>query len=136
MAQKTIIELTAATDLDANAVFPFDSSIQTFKMTAPNVAKALRKFSLAFVTQTTTYDILLSDELVRGDVSAGAFTVTLPTIASSSGRSFFVKNISNSVNLLTVKGNGSELVDFSNTVDLGSGESLEFLNNGTSWDIL
>jgi hypothetical protein len=41
MADKTIPELTEATTLTGTAVFPFDSGIQTFRVTATNLAKAL-----------------------------------------------------------------------------------------------
>ncbi len=89
-------------------------------------------------TKTTTYSMLITDDIVRLDTTSGSFTATLPTIASSYGKQLSVKWVDNgSSNAPTVKGNGSELIETANTLVMNSpGDVIKFWNNGTNWEIL
>lgn len=53
--------------------------------------------------KTANYTMLLSDYSVKGDTTAGAFTITLPDATTCAGQEFEVKRINVSANLLTVK---------------------------------
>jgi hypothetical protein len=87
------------------------------------------------ITANDTATIL--DSVLRCDPSSASFTQTLPTIASSIGKRIIVKNVSSGGNKVTVKGNGSELIDFTNTVDLfNPGDFIVVFNNGTTWDVI
>jgi len=85
---------------------------------------------------STTYTALISDEIIRGDTTSAGFTITLPTIATSKGKKFIIKNVG--THTLTIKGNGAELIDGANTnADMEAfGNSTTVFNNGTTWDIL
>lgn len=85
---------------------------------------------------SNTYQIVTTDNIIRGDTTSAGFTVTLPTIATSKGKKFVVKNIG--VNLLTVAGHGAETIDGSNTYTSMSAQynSVTVFNNGTTWDVI
>jgi len=90
-------------------------------------------------TVTTTANILSTDDVVRCGGST-AYTVTLPTVASTAtGHRIVVKNVSSNGSTITIAGNGAENIDGSNTYTIESAnlyESVTLLNNGTSWDVL
>lgn len=83
-------------------------------------------FAAAYVPVTAnTYTASETDCSIKWTGTADG-TITLPastTGADRSGRMYFLKNASVSF-VLTVKGNGSELIDNSNTVIINPGESL------------
>lgn len=87
--------------------------------------------------KTTTYTILLADDIVRCDTNAtGAFAVTLPTAASVDGKKFLIKLITGGA-ILTIDGNGSETIDgaLTNTEMSETGDSMVLRSNGTNWVI-
>jgi len=87
-------------------------------------------------TVTTTYTITTSDRYIFADASGGAFTITLPTAASSSGLKFTIKKIDSSANAVTVDGDGAETIDsaanYALTVQF---ESIDVVSDGTEWHI-
>jgi hypothetical protein len=79
---------------------------------------------------TTTYTILITDDVIFCNTDGGAFTVTLP--AGVEGQTFKVLNSGTSINLLTVAPNGSELLLGANSgFTLNDGESLDLTYNAT-----
>lgn len=97
----------------------------------------------ATVTKTAAYTVTLADGTIRADATAGAYNVTLPTAASAYnaatgiGKIFVVKKIDASANAVTIKGNGAELIDGSNTKALSSQwTSARVQSNGTTWDVI
>lgn len=87
--------------------------------------------------KTGTYTAVIAD-FVRCDPSSGGFTVNLPSAAGLSMQSIIVKNITSSSNSITVKANGSQTIDGSNTQIINAGfESFTLYSNGTTnWDIV
>ena len=80
---------------------------------------------------TTTYTILVTDDVVFGDTDLGSFTVTLPP--GVAGQTFKVENSGDSGNLLTVDPDGLELLIRKNSgFDLNDGESLDVTYNTTN----
>jgi hypothetical protein len=73
--------------------------------------------------KTSNY-IAAIGELVLVDPSAGAFTVTLPTLVGVKDALVGVKHVSNSANLVTVDGNASETIDGALAMTVGSRECL------------
>jgi anti-anti-sigma regulatory factor len=71
-------------------------------------------------TQTTTYTVLIDDDIVVCN-SASAFTVNLPS-AIGSGRVLTIKNINTGT--ITVDGSGSETIDSLTTQTLAQWESI------------
>ncbi|BFM42663.1 hypothetical protein CFS9_13040 [Flavobacterium sp. CFS9] len=74
-----------------------------------------------YLTKTADYTIVLNDFpnnnclLIFADATTAAFTITLPTALSSNGYEVTVIKTDASANSVTVKGNGSQLINASNT---------------------
>jgi hypothetical protein len=87
--------------------------------------------ALTVTTQTTTYNILVTDDLIRCN---GTFTVALPA-ATGTGKPYTIKNVGSG--LITIDGNGSDTIDGSLTQSLLSLESLTLVDSATGvWDII
>lgn len=89
-------------------------------------------------TLTTTGAILNTDDVVRLNTTAGSFTATLPTIATSVGQKVVVKWIDNGIlSKPTISANGAELIELAVTLLMQSpGDSVTLYNNGTNWEII
>lgn len=86
---------------------------------------------------STSTSMSAAIDYYRVDASGGAVTMTLPALASNLNKKFRVKKIDSSANAVTVKGNGSELVDFANTFLLESpGASIDLVATASCWDIV
>lgn len=91
-------------------------------------------------TVTATGNITVADDVIRVN-GAAAVIMTLPSISSSVGKRFVVKNIGE--NLVQLKASGSELMDDVNNSDLflvnplnTQYGSMTVFNNGTTWDVI
>ncbi|SEB24791.1 hypothetical protein [Paraburkholderia sartisoli] len=69
----------------------------------------------AIRTTTASAAVALGDVTVIVDATGGNNTQTLPAAASATGREFVIKKKDASANTVTVKGNGTELIDGANT---------------------
>ena len=79
---------------------------------------------------TTTYTILVTDEIVVGNTDGGAFTATLP--AGAQGRTFRVINSGSTGLDLTLAPNGAEdLIGANTNFTLHDGESIEITYDTT-----
>jgi hypothetical protein len=79
---------------------------------------------------TTTYTVLVTDEVVFANTDGAAWTATLP--AGAEGQSFRIINSGSTGNTLTIASDGTEHLIGSNTdFDLDDGESLEITWNAT-----
>lgn len=89
---------------------------------------------VAISIKTGNYTALLSDNVLLGDATGGAIILTLPSAASATGQVFFFKKIDSTGNVVTVKGNGTELIDGSNTVLITSQYvAITVVSDGTQW---
>lgn len=89
---------------------------------------------VAISIKTGNYTALLTDNVLLGDATGGAIILTLPSAASAIGQVFFFKKIDSSGNVVTVKGNGTELIDGSNTVLITSQYvAITVVSDGTQW---
>lgn len=90
-----------------------------------------------FTTKTANYTAALADQYVRGNTTGGAFTVTLPAVATSKGMNLRVKNVGTIAAgfNLTIAGNAAELIDDANTQVLAPLQTMTLFCNGTNWDI-
>lgn len=81
---------------------------------------------------TTTYTALLSDYLIKGDTTGGAFTISLPTAVGNSGKEYIIKNMGTSN--LTIDPNSSQLIDGVATKTITNKyTSVNFVSDGTGW---
>ena len=80
---------------------------------------------------TATYTITETDSTIDCD---GTFTVTLPTAVGSAGRVFVVKN--SGVGVITLDGDGAELIDGAATVTLNAGDVSRVQSTSTGWILI
>lgn len=93
--------------------------------------------SLPISNKTGAYTLTETDYTITADASSAGFTVTLPTAVGITGRAYVVKKVDASSNLVTVDGNGSETIDGSLTMVLGTQyESVTLQSTGTAWVII
>lgn len=91
----------------------------------------------AVVSKTTTYTATTSDDVVLGDASGGAFTVTLYALSGNSDKKIIFQKTDSSYNALTIDGNASETIGGDTTITLNTeGETVELLSTATGWIIL
>lgn len=75
-----------------------------------------------------------SQSFIQADASSASLTVTLPAVASNTGRRYIVKKVDATANTVTVDGASSETIDGATTYVLGSQwESVEIVCNGVEW---
>lgn len=101
------------------------SRLQTTSFSAANTA-----------AKTANYTILVSDYAVKGNTTAGAFNITLPTAVSKTGQIFIIKQIG-TANTLTVNTTSSQTIDGATTYALTTQYSFVVVqSNGATWDII
>lgn len=89
-----------------------------------------------------TADTLLDndDYVVELDATGGAFTMTLPAVATVlEGKRYIFKKVDASVNAITLDGNGAETIDgaATNATALAAQwDKVEIISNGTEWLII
>lgn len=87
-------------------------------------------------TETTTDTLTVSDDTVLADATSAAFTLTLPTAVGNTGKTFTIKKIDSTVNLVTIDGDGSETIDGDANRKLATQyESITLVSNNVSWSI-
>jgi hypothetical protein len=83
-----------------------------------------------------TYSAAVLDEVIIGDASGVAFTITLPP-ASAGILSLTIKKIDSSLNAITVAGSGSQTIDGESSLDITAQyESVTVISDATQWWIL
>lgn len=86
--------------------------------------------STPIITKTTTYTMLNSDRIILVDSSGGAWTLTIPAAAAGNQNTIYrIKKISTDLALVTLSGGLSTSV-------ATSGEEIEIVNDGTTWQVL
>lgn len=86
---------------------------------------------------TSAFTATSSDSTITGDSTSGAFTVTLPTAASISGRIYTIKKIDASANAVTVGTTSSQTIDGSTTYPLSSQWKFVMVqSDGANWIII
>lgn len=105
---------------------PSDGTVTREKLAAGAVAPRNNSAKTANYTVTTDDDILL------GDSSGGAFTFTMPTEASASGRIFTFKKTSSDSTAITINDDAASEITTLNT----EGETVKIFTDGTSWFVL
>jgi hypothetical protein len=91
--------------------------------------------SKAIVAKTANYTATLSDEVITCDSSGGAFTITLPAVASTEiGKRYLIEKTDSSRIEVSIDGNASETIDGFLIYKLqGQGASILIENTGATW---
>lgn len=89
-------------------------------------------------TVTTTYTATLDDDIVLGDATGGAFSITLPTAASAwhaaTQTSKVLTFVCLTANDVTIDGSGDETINGSTTLALSAQyQRVALVSNGTAW---
>ncbi len=142
MAQKKITDLELRDDVDDNVNIPVDDTIQSYRVTAPQIFDYINlKFQSRVRTIAaagTTLDA--TDGVVLLDPTAADFSQALPAVASlPNGFILRFKNIATNGKVATLDASGSELIDNALTLALESSPSMDgvtLFNSGTKWLIL
>jgi hypothetical protein len=120
---------------------PADGTVTTAKIVDANVTRAKLAAgavgnSTVTASKTTTYSATSSDDFVPCSASGGAFTVTLPAAASSSGKYLTFIKTDSSTNAVTIDGNASETINGAATTTLNTlYEVLVLVCDGSNWFI-
>lgn len=72
----------------------------------------------SLVEKTADYTMTVVDAIASVDASGGAVIITLPTAVGVTGKLYGIKKTDNSANTVTLKGDGTELIDGANTLVL------------------
>ena len=121
--------ITLANDADF-AILVYSGSLSKWRCLS-----AVRSVE-SVTTKTANYTATLTDSVIECNATGGAFTVTLPAAASSTGVKYFIKKTDASANAVTVDPNGAELIDGVSTKALSSQyASYTIICNGSSWSI-
>lgn len=133
MAQKTIPQLDEATEIDENALVPFDSGTQSYKIAAGDMAQSLRGLCAPVRTVSTGGDIEPEDETVR---VSGAITRTMPDATLVEGREYLIKK-TDSGTTTTIDFSSGQTADGESSLSLTEQYAFYRLkSNGTDWDIV
>lgn len=94
----------------------------------------------AFTSVTAAADVQLNaaHTIYLADTSGGAYTLTLPPAADSTGRFLTVKKTDVAANAVTLDGNASETIDgaaTNNTID-AQFDVMTIVSDGTEWHIV
>lgn len=91
---------------------------------------------LTVASKTSNYTATANDDVIECNATSGAFTITLPAAASSTGQRLYIKKTDASANAVTIDGNGSETIDGATTKALSSQyASYTIICNGSTWSI-
>lgn len=92
---------------------------------------------MAISTQIANYTITNADNLIRGDATSGAITITLPTAVGISGAVFYIKKIDSSSNAVNIATTSSQTMDGVTSIAITTRyQAYQFVSNGTNWDVL
>lgn len=95
------------------------------------------------VTVTTTYGVQATDGVVLANATSAGFTVTLPSAATTAGRTVTVKATNTNTNLVTLACTGVQKIDntsgLQSTLTLGVGQPLTSatcVSDGSNWQVI
>lgn len=86
-------------------------------------------------SKSTTYTALISDYIIKGDTTGGAFVMTLFTAVGNTGKELIIKNMGTSN--LTIDGSGTETIDGALTKILTNKyAAVNIISDGAGWLIV
>lgn len=140
MAEVIIPDLTTATSFDKNALMPFDSGTETFKITAENFAKSmnlLTTWAVAKITAAGSLSAAIAKNTLEVDSTIAAFNLQLPDPTTCAGLEFKIKDVGNvlSVKPITLVRHAAENIEglSANYVLRADGGYWTVYCNGVDW---
>ena len=146
MAQKKITDLQLISSVTDSLNFASDNGIQSYRNTAlqlknyilPDAGVTRVKLAVGAVaplleqSKSSAYSILSTDDIVLADSSGGAFTLTMPTEASTEGRVFTITKTTNDFSVITINDSSASLITTINTL----GESIKLYSDGSLYYVI
>jgi hypothetical protein len=90
------------------------------------------KTSGGYVAKTALYTATNDDRVI--DCTTGTYTITLPTAASQTGRTFIIRN--SGTGTITIGRTGAETISGATSQTLAGYGYLQVVSNGTNWLVL
>ena len=92
---------------------------------------------LAIAAKSAAYTALVSDEIITGDATSAAFTITLPTAVGKNGQTYTIKRINSGANAVTVATTSSQTIDGAATYALSAQYNyVKVVSDGSHWIIV
>lgn len=90
------------------------------------------------IEKSGAYTATLDDDVIKGDTSGAPFTITLPAVATASGKILTFIRTGAGANALTIDGNAAETIDgaATNATMDAKYDSLTILCTGSEWVII
>lgn len=86
---------------------------------------------------TGTYNVTANESFIPISASGGAVTVNLPTAVAIKGRQYVLKRTdTTTANTVTVDGSGSETIDGSLTITIGTRADVTLISDGANWHVI
>jgi hypothetical protein len=100
--------------------------------------KTVLKNQYAVISKSGAYTATTSDSIILCDASGGAFTITLPAVATVSSstdtKEYIIIKIDSSANAVTIDGDGAETIDGAATTAVNNQYGAKTVwGNGTEW---
>jgi hypothetical protein len=89
------------------------------------------------VSKTTTYTATAADSTITADATSAGFTVTLPAATGLAGKTYTIKKIDSTANVVTVAGGGTNIDGAATYAGLSAQwKVLRVVSDGTRWIIV
>jgi len=126
-------KLTAASTTRSATIFAANSTLINTTIDAKwemGMSKAIATVSANTTLNTTHYTVLVN-------AATAGITITLPAVASNSGRVYTIKKIDSSANTVTIDGSGTEKIDGANTATLSAQWNSRTIHcDGSAWYVI
>ena len=106
--------------------------------TTPNsTLQSSGSFATGLSVKASAYTLGLQDNVVLGNATSGAFTLTLPSAIGIIGRQYILKKIDSSMNAVTIATTGGQTIDGASTASLSTQyQFLAIASDGTNWVVI
>lgn len=118
--------------------FGFRTGGTAYPLTTSGAVAFTGNFRLGFTARSSAFTLTSASSYGSlADATSAAFTLTLPAAAASADLMFCVIKVDGTVNAVTVKGNGAELINNANTYLLSTQyKYVTVACNGTQWFVV
>ncbi len=134
MADKKITDLTLRSSVNDDILFPADDTVQTYRVTAPQVAEYALAKPRKIVYKSATYTAAPADHVISCDASGGDFTINLPTAVGIEGKMYIIKSVDDGY--VTVDANSTETIDGDLTFKLLPRQGVTLISDNSGWLVL
>jgi hypothetical protein len=111
------------------------TTTQVGNLTLNNVS--INGFKPTLQTRTANYTATLIDGTILGNASTGNITITLPTSVGATGRTYAIKKIDSSANVVIIATTSSQTIDGFTTENLARQfDAVQVQSDGANWVII